>query len=203
MLSMPRCYTIRMTRCEDSTYVGNSYMDCFNTTRKGIDSAVVQLNSVDSLYDCVGWRLPTETEWEFAARADSKVAFYPSPGNDGSISVTGCELDPNLDQIAWYCNNSGYRTHVVGGKEPNEWNLYDMLGNVHEWVNDWFGIYPVPSYYTLRDPEGPASGNRKVYRGGGWFSYARRCRAAYRDGNAPGDRESTIGFRLCRTGEEQ
>jgi|GEM_PF-4165362 len=198
-LGMQVCYTIRMARCEDGTYVGNDFMSCYNSTRKGIDSAVVQHNGFDMIYDCSGWRLPTEAEWEYGVRAESRTAFYPSPGNNGEITETGCALDPNLDQIAWYCYNSAYRTHVVGGKEPNEWGMYDMLGNVHEWVNDWFGIYPPPGYYSLRDPEGPASGYRKVYRGGGWFSYARRCRSAYRDGHAPGERESTLGFRLCRT----
>ena len=125
------------------------------------------------------YRLPTEAEWEYAARAG-----------------TGGDRYGNLDAIAWYDGNSGDRTHPVGRKAPNAWGLYDMLGNVWEWVEDWSGDYPGGS---VTDPRGPRSGSDRGNRGGGWGSYAGGCRAPNRDLNSPGDRIILLGFRLLRT----
>ena len=80
------------------------------------------------------YRLPTEAEWEYAARAGSTSAFA-----NGGISVTDCSYDPNLDAMGWYCGNASSTTHSVGGKQPNAWGLYDMHGNVWEWCQDWYG----------------------------------------------------------------
>ena len=124
------------------------------------------------------YRLPTEAEWEYAARA-------------GTVG----DLYGNLDAIAWHDGNSGDRTHPVGQKAPNAWGLHDMLGNVWEWVQDWYGEYPGGA---VTDPEGPSTGSHRVFRGGCWSGFARSCRAAYRYGYSPGSRYASIGFRLLR-----
>ena len=125
------------------------------------------------------YRLPTEAEWEYAARAGTTGDRYG-----------------NLDAIGWYWNNSGVRTHPVGQKAPNAWGLHDMLGNVSEWVEDWYGDYPGG---TVTDPRGPASGSRRVNRGGGWVINAGYCRSSLRRIGPPGIRIDNLGFRLLRT----
>ena len=125
------------------------------------------------------YRLPTEAEWEYAARAGTNGDRYG-----------------NLDAIAWHKDNSGGRTHPVGQKAPNEWGLHDMLGNVSEWVQDWYGGYPGGS---VTDPRGPVSGLSRVNRGGSLGSDARSCRASYRLFDSPGDCFINLGFRLLRT----
>jgi len=128
--------------------------------------------------DCRGYRLPTEAEWEYAARAGTTGATYG-----------------NLDSVAWYDQNSGSAAHPVGQKQPNAWGLYDMLGNVWEWTGDWYAAYPA----TVTDPTAPTTGSTRVHRGGSWISYARFARAAIRSYAAPGLRNGFLGFRLSRT----
>ena len=136
------------------------------------------------------YRLPTEAEWEYAARAGTTTDTYA-----GDITKpTG--KDPVLNRIGWYDENSGARTRPVGRKAPNAWGLHDMLGNVFEWVGDWYGDYPGG---TVTDPVGPRTGSYRVYRGGSWHSHARGCRSASRYGNSPGIRYINLGFRLLRT----
>ena len=101
-----------------------------------------------------------------------------------------------VERIAWFDENSGDRTHPVGRKEPNGWGLHDMLGNVWEWVQDWYGEYPGG---MVRDPTGPRRGSFRVLRGGGWIGYAVYCRSAIRNYFSPGIRSIYIGFRLLRT----
>ena len=125
------------------------------------------------------YRLPTEAEWEYAARAGTSLDRYGS-----------------LNAIAWYEDNSGDRTQPVGQKEPNAWELHDMLGNVFEWVGDWYGGYPGG---TVTDPGGAGSGSYRVARGGGLFSNASFCRSSYRLIESPGFRFYNLGFRLLRT----
>lgn len=135
------------------------------------------------------YRLPTEAEWEYAARAGTRTAY--SFGNDVS----------QLERYAWYSENSGKTTHPVGEKLPNAWGLYDMHGNVWEWVQDWWeNDYPEG---PVADPEGPSSGELRVVRGGGWISSAMVCRSAYRNHNSPDDRNRSLGFRLAFTPERQ
>ncbi|MCP4600358.1 MAG: SUMF1/EgtB/PvdO family nonheme iron enzyme [Proteobacteria bacterium] len=135
--------------------------------------------------------LPTEAQWEYAARAGTTTAFA-----NGGITETGCGYDPNLDQMGWYCYNSGDTTHPVAQKQANAWGLYDMHGNVWEFCQYWYGSYPAG---PVTDPVGPSSGSYRVLRGGSWGNYARRCRSAHRLRNSPGFRGASLGFRLART----
>jgi len=136
-----------------------------------------------------GYRLPTEAEWEYACRAGKTTAF--NNGNDDYANKT------SIDEIAWWDNNSGGKTHQVGLKQPNAWGLYDMHGNVWEWCWDWYGSYPGGAW---TDPLGASSGSGRVVRGGSWYSYiGEGLRSAYRGSDAPNSRNSVIGFRLVRS----
>ena len=126
------------------------------------------------------YRLPTEAEWEYAARSGGKSEKYAG-GAD-------------VDSLAWYSINSGSKTHPVGQKQPNGLGLYDMSGNVWEWCADWHKYY---SQSPRDNPEGPSSGSYRVLRGGGWFNDDARTRAAFRNRNKPDDRDSGLGFRLA------
>ena len=128
------------------------------------------------------YRLPTEAEWEFAARGGNSSRGYKYSGSN------------SLGNVAWYYDNSGSRTHAVGTKSPNELGIYDMSGNVWEWCQDWKGGY---SSSPQRNPKGPNSGSRRVIRGGGLFSDARSCRVSCRFGNTPDSRSYILGFRLA------
>jgi formylglycine-generating enzyme required for sulfatase activity len=131
------------------------------------------------------YRLPTEAEWEYAARAGTSSAWHF--GDD----------EGSAGQYAWYDGNSGERTHPVGQKKPNPWGLYDMYGNVWEWVQDWYGENSYRNHAT-NDPEGAGSGRYRVRRGGAWSAGAGGLRSAYRSYSSPGNRYSNLGFRLVR-----
>ena len=188
------CYTLTDVVCGDSTSVGTDYLRCMNDTAMGIASATVALNGVGSVYECAGFRLPTEAEWEFAARADDTRATYNGDLDGGHVL---CEA-PNavLDPIAWFCGNSGLATHPVGTRTPNPWGLYDVLGNAWEWCSDWYGNYgPNP----VTDPEGPAAGSGRVNRGGVAHLDAGYCRFADRGRIEPGVRYPYVGIRIAIT----
>lgn len=145
------------------------------------------ISALNTEYDQT-YRLPTEAEWEYAARAGSVTAF-----TNGDISEQTCEfVDTKLDEVGWYCFNSTNVTHAVKGKLDNGFSLYDMHGNVAEWVQDWYdGDYAVG---PLTDPTGPASGTNRVVRGGGWNSYPTGCRSAARGSSSASGND--LGFRL-------
>lgn len=127
------------------------------------------------------FRLPTEAEWEYAARGGKKAKGYKYSGSD------------KLDDVAWYGNNSGGETHPVGKKKPNELGLYDMSGNVLEWCQDWLVKYRA---VAQTNPKGPESGDRRVLRGGCWYVDAMICRCSFRGGINPGCRNFILGLRL-------
>ena len=131
------------------------------------------------------YRLPTEAEWEYAARADTKSTYCFS----SDIKT--------LSQYAWYRKNSEGKTHPIGQLKPNAWGLYDVHGNVHEWCQDWFDR----NYYSQSPsnlPLGPSSGLAKVLRGGDWGSEDWYCRCASRSLSSPDRRSNRLGFRLVR-----
>jgi formylglycine-generating enzyme required for sulfatase activity len=140
---------------------------------------------------CLGYRLPTEAEWEYAARAGTQTAYYT-----GVNTQTRCNNDPNLNLAGWYCGNAADTTHPVGQKQVNAWGLYDMHGNVWEWVQDWYAAYPAGAAV---DPVGPAARDARVFRGGSWFDYAQYARAAFRTGNVADYRVNVFGFRPARS----
>ncbi len=128
------------------------------------------------------FRLPTEAEWEFAARGGKKSKGYKYSGSN------------NLDEVAWYNENSGDQTHPVGMKKPNELGIYDMSGNVYEWCADWYGDY---SSSPSTNPTGPISGHDRVFRGGGWNDDAWFCRVSNRYATLPGFWYYSLGIRLA------
>ena len=125
--------------------------------------------------------LPTEAQWEYAARGGNK-----SRQNKYSGSYA-------IDAVAWYTDNSGGATHDVGAKRPNELGIYDMSGNVWEWCSDWYGSYPSSSQIN---PTGPSSGSGRVLRGGSWYGNAGSCRVSDRSVSYPSSRFYNYGFRV-------
>jgi formylglycine-generating enzyme required for sulfatase activity len=129
------------------------------------------------------YRLPTEAEWEYAARGGNSSKGYKYSGSN------------NLGEVAWFDDNSGDRTHPAGTKKANELGIYDMSGNVWEWCQDWFGNYSASSQ---QNPTGASTGSKRVFRGGSLKCNAVNCRVAIRgfDGSRPGYRRDSLGFRV-------
>jgi len=161
----------------DIVGTSGNYMD-LNGTRYFENGFIFKLNQITGK----SYRLPTEAEWEYAARG----------GNQGSVTniYSGSST---IDNVAWYFNNSNVKTQPVGSLSPNELGIYDMSGNVWEWCTDWYGDYTSP---TKINPTGPTSGLNRVLRGGSWLVGAQNCRVAYRNYDSPNTRSSSIGFRV-------
>jgi formylglycine-generating enzyme required for sulfatase activity len=148
-----------------------------------IEEFIQKLNSATGK----SYRLPTEAEWEYAARSGGKKEKY-----------AGTSSDPDLINYAWYSSNSDDETHPAGRKKPNGLGIYDMSGNVYEWCHDWFSSH----YYKNRpanDPQGPSSGDKRVFRGGSWLNEPMLLRASDRNDEDPSVSHHRIGFRLVRT----
>ena len=128
------------------------------------------------------FRLPTEAEWEFAARGGNNSKGFKYAGSN------------NPGDVAWFDDNSGGKTHPVGEKSPNELGLYDMSGNVWEWCQDWYGNYPTEMSVN---PKGPNRGSYRVNRGGSWYDSESYCAVSFRDSDSPSRRNRDLGFRLA------
>lgn len=139
---------------------------------------ITKLNSLTGK----NFRLPTEAEWEYAARGGNRSGGYKYSGSN------------NINDVAWYSDNGGSKTHAVGTKSPNELGIYDMSGNVWEWCQDWYGSY---SSGSQTNPQGSSSGPYRVNRGGGWNIHARFCRVSFRFYDSPFIRIDYFGLRLA------
>jgi formylglycine-generating enzyme required for sulfatase activity len=163
---------------------------CYGASTDSTCSAAASYRGA-SVYDCPGYRLPTEAEWEYAYRAGSKTPLYNGTG------VKSCAADSAVDAVGWYKSNSLGSTHPVAGKQPNAWSLYDMPGNVWEWCNDFY--QQDLGMWTVTDPVGATVDSTRVLRGGSFFDPAGDMRAANRFGYNPSTRNLNIGFRCART----
>ena len=143
-----------------------------------VQTFITKLNSMTGKK----YRLPTEAEWEYAAREGASSKGYKYSGSN------------TIGNVAWHSENSSYTTHPVGTKSPNELGIYDMSGNVWECCSDWQSYY---SSSAQTNPQGPASGSYHVIRGGSWAHAAGTARVSGRGGYYPGDRGSDVGFRLA------
>ena len=167
---------------KDNTIMSQEHSDypVKSVSWKQVQGFIQKLNDLKDGYT---YRLPTEAEWEYAARAGTKTRY--SFGDD----------DSQLGDYAWYNENADGQAHPVGQKKPNPWGLYDMHGNVWEWVQDWY----LPSYDAyvgeISDPKGPQTGKVRAFRGGSWNAEARRARSAERDDYDPENVSEGLGFR--------
>ena len=160
-----------------SYFTSDSQLPVEKVSWNDCQTFITKLNSLTG----ATFRLPTEAEWEFAARGGNKSQGYTYSGSN------------TIDNVAWYSGNSSSKTHVVKTKSPNELGIYDMSGNVWEWCQDWYGSY---SSAAVTDPQGASSGSNRVSRGGGWNSNATYCRCTYRYYNTPTNTYSSLGLRL-------
>lgn len=175
---------------------------CYTCTGAGAttECKIKSLYSGKSFYSCPGFRLPTDAEWEYAYRAGTTTAYYNGT-NNSSLCLVCTPKDVNLDKISWYCGNSSTTSQPVGKKVANAWGLYDMPGNVYEFVNDFWQADLGSS--AAIDPTGPASGTQCVVRGGHMNGQPTLHRAAHRvlgkkEANQNG-RYYQVGFRCARS----
>jgi len=162
-----------------SHFKGDDNLPVEQVSWEDIQQFIAKLRNRDGSW----YELPTEAEWEYAARSGSTTAYACG------------ESERCLFQMGWYDGNAEGKTHPVGQKQPNAWGLFDMHGNVQEWVQDWYGNYPGSD---VKDPQGAGSGSGRGVRGGGWDGNAQYARSAIRGEGSPGTRSNGLGFRLVR-----
>jgi len=173
--------------CIEITWYGSVAFCNYKSLQEGLDTCY-DLSDWSCGWDANGYRLPTEAEWEYAARGGINWT--------DDYRYSGCHNEVDLSDYAWYTTNAD-ETHPVGTRLPNQLDIYDMSGNVYEWCWDWY----VDDYYSsspTNNPTGPGSGSSRVRRGGDWFYYANYCRVAHRLGSYPGYSGIGAGFRLLR-----
>jgi len=204
-------YCVFLNQCNISIDSLSTYMDVQDSPEKGgsdifyVNTTFQVLKENENLpVSCVSWfgakaycdfygfRLPTEAEWEYAAKEGKRTLFgklfstvFPYSGSNFP------------DSVAWYRGNSDGRTHPIGIKQPNKSGIYDMSGNVDEWCSDWY----LPNYYTISDDENPlgqAIAQFKVIRGGSWYNNEDKLTVTNRRATNPENKKSTIGFRVVK-----
>jgi len=176
MDNLPECSSY----CDDDyPIVKVSWNDC--------QSFIQKLNEKE---ETEKYRLPTEAEWKYAARAGSNLALA-----NGDLKILNCEIDSKLNAAGWFCGNSGKKLQIVAQKLQNDWGLYDMHGNVWEWCQDWYDEYPSNS---VIDPVGPSEGTKRVRRGGAYSEPSQYCRSASRLSYFQDMGAYDIGFRLVK-----
>jgi uncharacterized protein YjdB len=165
-----------------SSYGQGGNYPAYNVNGNDVQNFLTTLNQLTGKH----FRLPTEAEWEYAARGGNQSRGYKYSGSN------------TIDDVAWYNSNSGNKTHIVGTKSPNELGIYDMSGNLWEWCSDWSGSYTSDAQVN---PQGAVSNFFRVFRGGNWQREAEYCRAARRSGPPPEYRDYAVGFRVVLQGE--
>ncbi|MBE2290152.1 MAG: SUMF1/EgtB/PvdO family nonheme iron enzyme [Chitinophagaceae bacterium] len=171
-----------------ASYIGTDYInkecdDC-PVVKVNYDEVQEFIRRLNEKYPGKNYRLPTELEWEYAARGGKYSGNYRYAGSN------------KLSTVGWYGKPKG-ATHPVGEKEPNELGIYDMSGNVMEWCSDWYDAEYYKTTLDAVDPKGPAKGDKKVARGGSYFDDDVVCRTVYRSRFAPKTRQWNLGFRLA------
>jgi formylglycine-generating enzyme required for sulfatase activity len=168
---------------------------CYICDGTGTDVLCEPQSELANFYACKGYRLPTEVEWEYAARAGTSTASYRGDLDGVSDLKQFCPSSVS-DQISWTCSNSEQSTHIVASLDPNPWDLFDMLGNVWEWCQDAYGPYPEGRHI---DPYSPPTDELHALRGGSWDYAPMFARAAARDMHFRNYRNRRLGFRPVRT----
>jgi len=169
---------------------------CYDCDDEGGDVSCRLRDTYETPYQCPGYRLPTEAEWEYVVRAGTTTTTYAGDLTGGELEA--CEFNDVLDPIAVFCGNAN-ASFPVGTKDPNDWGeaggIFDGLGNLAEWCHDWYGPYET----SASDPHGPSDGTERIHRGGSFESAPRAVRAAARGRAAPESAFVSLGFRPVRT----